>query len=146
MPSSRDSDESAGISILLMEGNQAFFETATTVLKQHKEFTVVGGVHEHEEVLSLIQRLQPEVVLVGLDVPGQLGLKTISRLRQIYPEIAIIAMSMLGGEAHRRAALSSGADEFVPKRSFNTGVLPAILRALQRHKSSGGTFGARRGR
>lgn len=96
----------------------------------------MGEVGEGEEALILTQRLEPQVVLVGMDTPRRMGLKTILRPRRMIPEVTIIALSMLGGEACRRAALASGADDFVPKRSLNMDLLPAIQQAM--HRSRGG--------
>jgi DNA-binding NarL/FixJ family response regulator len=130
------SDAGNGVRVLLMDKNKPFLRTATNLLQRENGLVVLDDVGEGEEALSLTQRLQPQVVLVGLDTPGQMGLKTILRLRRMMPELTIIALSMVSGEACRRAALAAGADEFVPKRSLNNDLLPAIQRAMRRSQGA----------
>ena len=130
------SDAGNSVRVLLVDENQDFLQIAITLLRRQPAFAVVGGLGEGEEALTQIHRLQPEVVLVGLDTRSQQGLKTISRLRTLAPEMTIIALSMVSGEACRRAALASGADEFVPKRSLTSDLLPAIQRAMRRSQGA----------
>jgi DNA-binding NarL/FixJ family response regulator len=77
------------------------------------------------------QELDPQVILVDLDMPGLAGLETIPRLRSLLPPVGIIALTMLDSHAYRRAALAAGADDFIRKAKLSTDLLPAILRLVQ---------------
>ena len=55
-------------------------------------------------------------------------LKAIPRLRALLPEAAIIVLTSHHDQAYREAALAAGAHDFVPKRSLDTDLLPAICR------------------
>jgi len=72
------------------------------------------------------------VILIGLDTPG---LETISRLRKVLTGVGIIALTLLEGNAYRRAALTAGADDLVPKAELTTELLPAIRRVTQANRS-----------
>ena len=125
------SDAGKPVRVLLVDANRDFVQIAITLLRRHPAVAVVGG-GAGEAALTRIPRLRPQVVLVGLDTPGQQGLKTIARLRTLAPDLTIIALSMVSGEACRRAALAAGADAFVPKRTLASDLLPAIQRAMDR--------------
>ena len=53
------------------------------------------------------------------------------------PEVGIIALTVLSTNGYREAAISAGADDFVPKANLNTDLLPAIRRVACAHKSKG---------
>jgi DNA-binding NarL/FixJ family response regulator len=72
------------------------------------------------------------VILIGLDKPGQ---ETITRLRKVLPGVGIIALTLLEGAAHRKAAMTAGADDVVLKTELTTDLLPAIRRVMQANRS-----------
>jgi DNA-binding response OmpR family regulator len=56
---------------------------------------------------------------------------TFLRLRNVLPDVGIIALAMLKGNAYRQAALAAGADDVVRKAALTTDLLPAIRRVTQ---------------
>jgi len=81
------------------------------------------------------QNLQPQVILIGLDTPGPTGLETIPRLRKVLPNVGIIALTLLEGNAYRQAALAAGAGDVVRKAELTTDLLPAIRHVTQANRS-----------
>jgi len=123
------------IRVLLVDDSEAFRRVATDFMQRHHELTVVGVACEDEEALVQAQVLGPQVILIGLDTPGPTGLKTISRLREVLPDVGIIALTLLEGDAYRQAALAAGADDLVRKAELVTDLLPAIRRVTQAKRS-----------
>ncbi len=119
------------ISVLLVDDNPAFLRIVTRFLKAHDDVMVVGAAGGGEEALILTQDLQPDIVLIDLAMPGLSGLETIPRLRAVLPEVGIIALTVLDIDSYRQAALAAGVNDFVPKASLNTDLLPAIRRVAQ---------------
>ena len=119
------------ISVLLVDDNPSFLRIATRFLQEHDDVAVVGVAGGGEEALALAQDLQPDIVLIDLAMPGLSGLETIPRLRAVLPEVGIIALTVLDTTSYWQAALSAGANDFVPKTKLNTDLLPAIRRVAQ---------------
>jgi DNA-binding NarL/FixJ family response regulator len=119
------------ISVLLVDDNPSFLHIATRFLQEHDDVAVVGVASRGEEALALAQDLQPDIVLIDLAMPGLSGLETIPRLRAVLPEVGIIALTVLDTSSYWQAALSAGANDFVPKTKLNTDLLPAIRRVAQ---------------
>jgi DNA-binding NarL/FixJ family response regulator len=119
------------ISVLLVDDNPSFLRIATRFLEQHDDVVVVGAAGGGEEALALAQDLEPDIVLVDLAMPGLSGLETIPHLRAMLPEVGIIALTMLDTNSYRQAALEADANDFVPKASLDTDLLPAIRRVAQ---------------
>lgn len=85
-----------------------------------------------EEALAKAATLRPHVILIDLGMPGISGLEAIFRLKSMFPQSGISALTGLDGEAQRQRALAAGADEFVSKIATGTELLPAIRRVTKR--------------
>jgi DNA-binding NarL/FixJ family response regulator len=130
-----DLKDSLKIRVLLVDDNEAFRRVATDFLQRQHELNVVGAMCGGEEALAQAQDLGPQVILIGLDMPGLTGLETISRLRNTLPGVGIIALTLLNDNAYRQAALAAGADDLVRKAELTTDLLPAIRRVTQANRS-----------
>ena len=119
------------ISVLLVDDNPAFLRIIARFLQEHDDVVVIGTTDRGEEALALAQDLQPDMVLMDLAMPGLSGLDTIPHLRAMLPEVGIIALTVLDTNSYLQAALEAGANDFVPKASLNTDLLPAIRRVAQ---------------
>jgi DNA-binding NarL/FixJ family response regulator len=127
------------ISVLLVDDSSTFLSIATQFLQAHDDLIVVGAVEEGEKALIQAQSLHPDVVLVDLTMPDLPGLEVIPRLRRMLPETGIIALTLHNTDAYRQAALTAGADDFIPKGCMSAELLPAIRRVARGDSRDGGT-------
>lgn len=120
------------VSVLLVDDNSTFLRLAARYLEAHgqNEVVIVGKARGGKEALVQAQELRPQVVLLDLAMPDLPGLEVIPRLRAMRPEVGIIALTVMGNEFYRDAALAAGADDFVSKTAMSTELLPAIRRVL----------------
>jgi DNA-binding NarL/FixJ family response regulator len=128
MSNPTDLEEEAKIHVLLVDDHEAFLRVLTEFLQRHHELAVVGVACGGKEALAQAQNLEPEVILVDLNMPGMKGIETIRRLRAMLPQAGIIALTLLDPKLCRKAALAAGADDFVAKHNLATDLLPAIRR------------------
>jgi DNA-binding NarL/FixJ family response regulator len=119
-------------SVLLVDESLTFLRIAMRFLDMHDDIVVVGAVRGGEEALAQVQDLEPDVVLIDIAMPDLLGgLKFIPRLRAALPGVGIIALTLIGTDGYRQAALEAGADDFVPKAAMGADLLLAIRRVGQ---------------
>lgn len=120
------------ISVLLVDDNPKFLHFATRFLEAHNDVIVVGTATECDEAITQAEDLRPQVMLLDLAIPDlSSSLEAIPRLRKMLPEMGIIAVTMFDTDGYRQAALTAGVDDFVPKRTIDTDLLPAIWRLGQ---------------
>ena len=99
--------------------------------------TFVGEAADGEEALALALRVQPDIVITDLVMPGLNGVDLTRRVRQELPQTKIILMSSFTEDAYRLMASDSGADAFVHKGVIYDALEPAIRDLIGRPLSGG---------
>lgn len=80
-----------------------------------RSLKLVGEAVDGEQAVELAKRLEPDLIMMEIDMPGIDGLESARRIKGLNPGVKILLLSVLGDEAHVNAALASGADAFLPK-------------------------------
>ncbi|MEE8392648.1 MAG: response regulator transcription factor [Anaerolineae bacterium] len=124
------------ISVLLVDENLTFLRIVMRFLDAHDDIVIVGAVGEDEKALTQVQNLEPDVVLIELAMPNLPdGLQFIPRLRAVLPGVGIIALTLIGTDGYRQAALEAGVDDFVPKAAMGADLLSAIRRVKRANRT-----------
>jgi DNA-binding NarL/FixJ family response regulator len=95
---------------------------------------VVGEAASGEEALVLAERERPDVVLMDIAMKGITGLEAAARMRDQYPEVRVVILSMHSGEEYVLQALRAGAIGYLLKDAA-TGELELALRSVMRGES-----------
>jgi DNA-binding NarL/FixJ family response regulator len=88
---------------------------------------VVGQTYDGSEVLALLERTKPEMLLLDVRMPGVDGFATIDAIGKRYPELTVVVLSAFNDPEHVETALKRGVAGYVAK-SVDPGDLPAVLR------------------
>jgi DNA-binding NarL/FixJ family response regulator len=88
---------------------------------------VVGTVADGSAVLEAAQRLQPDVIVVDLNLPDVDGFEACRQIMQVKPEAKVIVFSAMNDPAIRQRSLEVGASAFVCK---GTGDLLSTIKGL----------------
>ncbi len=107
---------------LMLDGIKRALETAPDI-------RVVGEAMSGEEMIALVPRVRPDVVIMDLRMPNGDGLTTLGRLRKDHPDLKIIILSMFDDPEHIERALAKGASGYVVK-SINPLDLPSTVRQV----------------
>ncbi|MCV2368916.1 response regulator [Roseateles oligotrophus] len=92
---------------------------------------VVGEAADGLAVLSLAEQLRPDLIVMDVAMPGLNGLEATARLKQAWPEVQVLILSMHQNEDYVRQALRQGAAAYLLKDAAPT-ELEAGVRAVLR--------------
>ncbi len=120
------------IRILLVDDSPYFLEAARDFLHLQKYLTVVGMATEGDEAIAQSQNLQPDIILLDLNLAHSSGLRLIPVFKENLPGIRIIVLTMMEESSYRAAAMESGADGFVHKSVMSKTLITAIREAMER--------------
>ena len=117
--------------ILLADDHPLVLMGIKTALEADGGFEVVGAVRSGSEVLPLVGRLRPDVVLLDVRLPKLDGLGCLDRIRAQYPHVKVVLLSMFGEPDRVETAFAHGATGYIMK-SIDAGDLgPAIRQAVE---------------
>jgi len=95
---------------------------------------VVGEAHDGHEIIELVDKLRPRLVLMDIAMPGLNGLEATARIVKSHPGTAVIILSMHAGEEYVLKALRAGAVGYLLKDAEPDDILNGI-RAVARGES-----------
>jgi DNA-binding NarL/FixJ family response regulator len=123
--------------ILIAEDSAAFREGLRNLLQSVDSLEVVGEATSGQEAIQLARQLQPDIVLMDLQMPGINGIEATRQIVYTSPHISILMLTMFEDDESVFAALRAGARGYLLK-----GALKAeIVRAIQGVASGEAIFG-----
>ncbi len=91
---------------------------------------VVGTVTNGAQLLEAAKRLDPDIIVVDLNLPDMSGLDACRLLKAAAPHSSVILLTAASDPKVRQGAFESGASAFVPKYRAGDELLPAIEKAF----------------
>ena len=121
--------DSTPISVLLVDDHTLFRSGIRSLLQRHPEFNVVGEAADGFEGIKRALQLQPQVVLLDLNMPGMSGVETLQLMRQDCPDTAIVMLTVSEDAEDLSVALKAGASGYLLKNIDTDYLTRAIRRA-----------------
>jgi CheY-like chemotaxis protein len=115
------------VRVLVADDNEVFAETIAWMLEQYEEIEVVGRAVNGRAAVRLVAVLQPDVVLMDLDMPVLDGIEATGALAGTDTRVVILTASAQDGDEERAAA--AGAVQFLTKDLPISEVATAVLAA-----------------
>jgi DNA-binding NarL/FixJ family response regulator len=113
--------------VLIADDHGLMVEGTKRALEAAGGFTVVGEATNGAQVLPLVRRLQPELVLLDLRMPQMDGLTCLSKIRKEFPDVKVAILSATQDATQIQTALKRGASAYIVK-TVNPEDLAAALR------------------
>ena len=103
------------IKILLIEDNRLLREGISALLKKQPDMNVVSTVGNGENILALIGKLKPSIVLLDLGLRSQNSLEIVKLVRNNFQEIKIIVMDLIPSQSDVFEFVQAGVSGFMLK-------------------------------
>jgi two-component system, NarL family, response regulator NreC len=101
-----------------------------SLLQTDPDFTVIAEASDGLETVQLVEKHQPEVLVVDLMIPGLSGLEVTRQVKLRTPSTLVVILSMHANEPYVLEALKNGASGYVLKDSSGTDLVQAIKQVL----------------
>ena len=115
---------SSRLRVLVVDDDPAVLRAISRLLAL--KHNVVGSVADGSEVLEVVQRLQPDVVVLDLHLPNVDGFSLCRQITQGDPEIRVVVFTAEYDPEVRRRAFEAGASAFVHKLDPGEALLSAV--------------------
>jgi DNA-binding NarL/FixJ family response regulator len=115
--------------ILVVDDDPLYTEAATAILAQDGRVEVVGSANDGREAVERALVLQPDVVLMDIQMPLLDGIEATRCLRRVLPSARIVLVSSSTSTADRRRAREAGAFAAIAKALGTDALIEAALSA-----------------
>ncbi|MFV0378205.1 MAG: response regulator [Mangrovibacterium sp.] len=114
------------LTVYLVDDHILFLEGIRFLLSSLHSVATVFEAHNGHELLERFAQSPADLVLLDIEMPGMNGIQAARELKQRYPTVKIIALSMYSDEQYYTGMIEAGADGFLLKNSSFSVVKRAI--------------------
>jgi two-component system response regulator NreC len=114
------------IKLLLVDDHQIVRAGLRMLFQAEPDMEIVGEVSSGEEVLPAVRKLKPDVVLMDVAMPGMNGIEATRRIKEVEPDVGVLALTMHEDEQYFFKMLGAGASGYIPKRAAPDDLVSAI--------------------
>lgn len=114
------------IRLLIADDHKVMRDGLRSLFEDETDLAVIGEAETGEEALSEAIRLQPEILILDLGMPGKSGLDVIREIRNQDLEMKIVVLSMYDNQEIILQAVRAGCNGYVTKHLAHTDLLEAI--------------------
>jgi len=115
------------IKVLVADDHRLMLEGIRGALESVEDIEVVGEAHTGSQVLPLVSRTSPDIVLLDLRMPDMSGLACLDAIREKHPKVKVVVLSAFADGDHISSALKRGATAYIVK-TVNPIDLPSAVR------------------
>ena len=117
--------------VLIVDHHPLMLAGIRAALDDASGFEVVGAATRVEDVLPLVVRTLPDVVLLDIQMAGFDGLEMLEKIHSQHPDIRVIALSAVDAIEKIQVALRRGAAGYIVKTINPSDLAPAIRQAVE---------------
>jgi len=112
--------------IVIVDDHPLFRKGLEQLIHSEDGFAVCGEANNAPEAMDVIRKLNPDLAIVDLSLPGANGIELIKNIRAEFSKLPILVLSMHDESLYALRALRAGAEGYVMKHEAMTNVIQAI--------------------
>lgn len=120
-----------GLRVVLIEDLREVREGLSALISGTAGYKCVASYGMMETALARIEKDNPDIILTDLGLPGMSGIEGIERLRQIFPDVPILALTIYDNDNQIFNALCNGANGYLLKNTPPARLLEALQEAVE---------------
>ena len=103
------------IRVLTVDDHEMVRQGMDFLFLPYEDIEVVGAAHDGQEALRLCEKLNPDVILMDMIMPGMDGVAATQAVHQQYPQVQVLALTSFYDEDLVRRAMQAGAIGYLLK-------------------------------
>jgi len=114
------------LSIVVYEDNDLLRESIVSMIFLNKQFCVAGAFNNVLKVEEQVKSLQPDIILMDIDMPGRTGIEAVTKIRSAGCNIPIMMLTVFDDNQHVFDAICAGASGYLLKKHLSARLYDSI--------------------
>jgi DNA-binding NarL/FixJ family response regulator len=115
-----------GIKLLIYEDNSRLRESLELLLGNGSGFEVLGAFANCDDVEKQVMKLQPELVIMDIDMPGIGGIEGVKILKENFPDVKVVMHTVFDDDNRIFDCICAGADGYMLKNTSPVKLIQAL--------------------
>lgn len=124
-------DTNTVIKVAIADDHTLFRTGVKTSLSQRKDIQMVAEAENGMQLMNLLRHIQPDVVLLDIQMPIMDGLTALPEIKKLYPNVKVIMLSFLNDHSVISKMMELGANSYITKESGADRIYDAIKAVYQ---------------
>jgi DNA-binding NarL/FixJ family response regulator len=117
--------------IVLADDHLMFRQGIKKILEEHDDLKIVGEANDGLELLNLLKKITPHVVILDISMPNIRGIEATKEIKMTAPEINIVILTMHKSKEYLYHCLEAGAQGYLLKEDADTELYTAIKKVIE---------------
>lgn len=113
--------------ILLIDDHQIILDSLQMLFSSITNIEVVGTMSESRKVKAFLENHEVDIVITDLNMPQMSGIDLTLQIKEFYPDIKVLLLTMVEDAPHIREAIKAGVNGYVLKKAGKDELEKAIL-------------------
>ncbi|GAB3366363.1 response regulator transcription factor [Arachidicoccus ginsenosidivorans] len=114
------------IKVILTEDHPLVVEGIKAMLDHQPDLTCMATCGSASALLGLLKTMQPDIILMDINLPDTSGIDLCKAVKQLYPAIGVLALSINNHPSVIRQMMDNGADGYLLKDAEKSEIIAAI--------------------
>jgi len=112
--------------IIIADDHVLFRQGLKSLLAGRSDLEVIGEASDGLQLLDLLDRSLPDVILLDISMPNLRGIEAIHEIKKAHPHVKILILTMHNDKQYLEQAISAGARGYLLKEDADTELFSAI--------------------
>lgn len=112
--------------IVLADDHILFREGIKRIIEGIPDIQIMGEVGDGLALLELLEKSVPDLIILDISMPHLQGIEAAYKIKDLYPEVKILILTMHKSKEHLHSAISAGADGYLLKENAYADLISAI--------------------
>ena len=114
------------INVIIADDHVLYRAGVITALSSKKDIKIIAEADNGSHLLNLLKGIQPNVILLDIQMPIMDGIATLPEIKKLYPDIKIIMLTMMDDQSMITKLMELGANSYLTKTSDSEIIYEAI--------------------
>ncbi len=122
------------IRVYIADDHQLFIAGVKALLQDSVEVELIGEAENGKALLDMMENNQADVILMDINMPVMSGVDTTKKVKSLYPESKVLALTMFDDTLHINEMINSGASGYLLKNAGKEELITAIKKVYNGEK------------